>query len=101
VLWVQHPSDPVGWWNWSTMVAPPAWMARPTGYDVPESPRWFPIVTWVQEVADLMNGFSATPGHGHNYDPDMAAGWAAVAAPPGWTTADTARLTETTQKLAS
>jgi uncharacterized membrane protein len=43
-------------------------------------------------VADLIAGFSAPSGYGHNYAVDFAAGWAAVAPPEGWTTADTVRL---------
>ena len=31
-------------------------------------------------------------GHGHRYGPIIVNGWAAVAAPPGWTEADTTRL---------
>jgi uncharacterized membrane protein len=48
----------------------------------------------VQEVFDLIAGFSAPSGHGHNYDVDFVSGWAAVAAPPGWGSSDTARLQE-------
>ncbi len=92
VLYVQHPSDPVTWWNWPTMWSRPAWIADPKGYDVPRAARWFPFVTWTQTVADLIAGFSAPGGHGHNYDPDFIPGWAAVVPPEGWTEADTARL---------
>jgi uncharacterized membrane protein len=59
---------------------------------VPARAGWFPVVTGVQEVFDLMAGFSAPSGHGHNYDVDFVAGWAAVAPPAQWTVADSARL---------
>jgi uncharacterized membrane protein len=94
VLYVQHPSDPVTWWNWPAMWSRPAWIDDPKGADVPEQARWFPFVTWAQTVADLAAGFSAPPGHGHNYDPVFVAAWSAVAPPPGWTDADTERLQE-------
>ncbi len=94
VLWVQHPSDPVGWWSWSTLWAKPAWMDQPTGGDVPAEPSWFPVVTFLQSTFDLMNGFSASPGHGHNYNPDLGRAWAALVAPPGWTGGDTERLAQ-------
>jgi uncharacterized membrane protein len=94
VLWVQHPSDPVGWWSWSTLWAKPAWMDQPTGGDVPQEPSWFPVVTFLQATFDLMNGFSASPGHGHNYNPDVGRAWAALLAPPGWTGGDTERLAQ-------
>jgi len=95
VLWVQHPSDPVGWWSWSTFWAKPAWMQQPTGDDVPKEPSWFPVVTMLQATFDLMNGFSASPGHGHNYNPDFGRAWAALVAPPDWTAGDTERLAQT------
>ena len=41
--------------------------STPRGYDVPARAGWFPIVTGVQEVADLIAGFSAPSGYGHNY----------------------------------
>ena len=41
---------------------------------------------------DLIAGFSAASGHGHNYDVDFVSGWAAVAHPADWTAADSARL---------
>jgi uncharacterized membrane protein len=92
VLYVQHASDPVTWWSWPAMWSPPAWIDDPKGPDVPEGARWFPFVTWAQTVADLTAGSGAPPGHGHNYEPAFVPGWAAVAPPPGWTDADTARL---------
>ena len=64
------------------------------GYDVPTGTLWFPGVTMVQEVFDLMAGFSTPPGHGHNYNASIVEGTAAVAAPDGWTAADSARLTD-------
>ena len=101
VLWVKHPSDPVGLWSWSTLWSRPAWMTQPTGDDVPREPSWFPVVTFLQVTFDLINGFSASPGHGHNYNPDFAYAWAALAAPPDWvTTADTDRLAQTLVRLA-
>lgn len=101
VLWVQHPSDPVGWWSWSTLWSRPAWMTQPTGDDVPQEPSWFPVVTFLQVTFDLMNGFSASPGHGHNYNPDFAYAWAALVAPPDWVAAaDTDRLASTLVRVA-
>ena len=43
-----------------------------------------------------MAGFGAPPGHGHDYRLDYPAAWAAVAAPDGWTVADTDALIEFT-----
>lgn len=92
VLYFHHPSDPVGYWNLSTLWARPEWVDDPTGYDVSPDVGWFPIVTWGQVSADLIAGFSAGPGFGHNYSIDFVSGWASVAAPDGWTPQDTERL---------
>jgi len=94
VVYQQHPSDPVGWWNWSSAYERPAWLRGPRGYDVPDRAHWFPIVTWGQTSADLIAGFSTPPGHGHNYDRAWPEAWAAVAAPDGWTRADTVALSQ-------
>ena len=53
------------------------------GYDVPARAGWYPIVTGIQQVADLIAGFGAPSGYGHDYGVDFVAGWAAVASPPG------------------
>ncbi len=62
------------------------------GHDVTGDARWFPFVTWTQGVFDLMAGFGAPPGHGHDYRLDYVDAWARVAAPAGWTAADTVRI---------
>jgi uncharacterized membrane protein len=43
-------------------------------------------------VFDLMAGFGAPPGYGHDYRLDYVRGWSAVAPADGWTTDDAARL---------
>jgi uncharacterized membrane protein len=62
------------------------------GTDLSRDTSWFPIVTWLQTTADLAAGFSTAPGHGHNFNHSWAAAFASVAAPDGWTAADTTRL---------
>lgn len=92
VLYFQHPTDPVTYWSMSWLWSSPEWMDHPRGYDVTDRGRWFPVVTWVQGIFDLMAGFSAPPGFGHDYRLDYVDGWSAIAAPDGWTDADTERL---------
>jgi len=89
VVYLQHPSDPVGWWDWSAAYEKPLWLQGPRGYDVPKRAHWFPFVTWAQTSTDLIAGFAAPSGHGHNYDNAWPEAWAAVATPDGWTTAQT------------
>src|SRR5512132_4592931 len=92
VLYVHHPSDPVGNATVEAFWRRPEWTDRPQGYDVPARAGWYPIVTGLQEVADLIAGFGATSGYGHNYGIDFVTGWAAVVPPEGWTAADSVRL---------
>lgn len=97
VLLFQHPSDPVVHWYFHWFWRPPEWMASPRGHDVPARAGWFPIVTGVQGVFDLMAGFSAPPGFGHDYRLDYPSAWAAVVAPDGWTDRDTTALEDFTE----
>ncbi|MFV2000112.1 MAG: alpha/beta-hydrolase family protein, partial [Acidimicrobiia bacterium] len=92
VLYYHHPSDPVGYWNWETLWRPQEWTDKPVGGDVPDSVRWIPFTTFTQVVVDLINGFSASVGHGHNYNDVFVEGWSIVAPREGWTASDTSRL---------
>lgn len=99
ILYVQHASDPVTWWEPSLFWAPPAWVWSGHGPDVPASAGWFPIVTGLANSADLMAGFGAAVGHGHNYNNSFPSAFAAVTGPPGWTAADTTHLDQTIETI--
>lgn len=89
VLYIQHPSDPVVWWSTDLLFHRPAWLSEAPGDDRIAAMRWFPLVTFWQVSADLAMAADVPDGHGHNYGTQVLDGWAAVAAPPGWTDADT------------
>jgi uncharacterized membrane protein len=84
----------VGTWEPANLWRPPGWAENPAPYDIPSAARWTPIISVTQEVFDLMNGFSASPGFGHDYRNNLAAAWAAILPPAGWTDADTQRLND-------
>jgi uncharacterized membrane protein len=92
IQYVQHASDPVTFWSFDTLWSQPEWMDDPRGPDVPDGGPWVPFVTWTQGVFDLMAGFGAPPGHGHDYAPSWPGAWAQVVAPDGWSAADTQAL---------
>jgi len=92
IAYYHHPSDPVGYWNWNTLWRPQLWSSDPIGYDVSPNIDWYPFVSFWQVVFDLIAGFSAPSGFGHNYAIDMPDIWAAVAAPEGWTAEESIRL---------
>jgi len=92
VVYYHHASDPVGYWNWETLWKPQEWTDKPVGPDVPDAVRWVPFTTFTHVVVDLINGFSASVGHGHNYNDTFVEGWSIVAPPDAWTVEDTRRL---------
>jgi uncharacterized membrane protein len=92
IFYIQHPTDPVTFWNIPTLWRSPEWMDHPRGIGVPDRGRWFPVVTFTQGIFDLMAGFGAPPGYGHDYRLDFVAGWATVAPPEGWDASRTEAL---------
>lgn len=94
IVYLQHPGDPAVFWSASALWWPPEWLAQPRGFDVPDAMHWFPIVSGVQAVGDLLNMLAGVPpGFGHNYSTEeYIKGWASVMSPDGWTDADTERL---------
>ncbi|MFZ2174531.1 MAG: alpha/beta hydrolase [Rhodococcus sp. (in: high G+C Gram-positive bacteria)] len=92
VLYLQHASDPVVWWGPGLLFSRPDWLTEAPGDDRTPAMRWYPIVTFWQVAADVMRGTSPPLGHGHNYEDLIPYAWAAVAAPEGWTDADTQRI---------
>jgi len=92
VLYLHHPSDAIGTWQWSNIWSNPGWAADPAPADVPSAATWTPFVSFVQETFDLMNGFSAAPGYGHDYRNAFVNAWAALLQPKGWTEADSTAL---------
>ncbi|MEE6175915.1 alpha/beta hydrolase [Mycobacterium sp. 050134] len=92
VVYLQHASDPIAWWTPDLLFARPDWLREKRGYDVLPQTEWIPVVTFLQVTADMAVAQKVPPGHGHDYVADVANGWAAVLAPPGWTPEKTERL---------
>ncbi len=92
IVYLSHASDPITWWSPRLLVHKPDWLREPRGPDVLPAMRWYPFVTFWQVTADLMFADQTPLGHGHHYGGELAAAWAAIAPPAGWTDRDTARL---------
>jgi uncharacterized membrane protein len=92
VVYLQHASDPIAWWNPDLLFHRPDWLREKRGYDVLPETEWIPVVTFLQVSADMAVATGVPAGHGHVYVADVANGWAAVLQPPGWTPAKTAKL---------
>jgi uncharacterized membrane protein len=74
------------------LVQHPEWLDDPRGPDVSPDMHWYPGVTFWQTAVDQVFATGVPAGHGHVYGSGVVDGWAALAAPPGWTAADTVRL---------
>uniref|UniRef100_A0A5Q5BP72 Transmembrane protein n=1 Tax=Mycobacterium sp. (strain MCS) TaxID=164756 RepID=A0A5Q5BP72_MYCSS len=92
VVYLQHASDPIAWWNPDLLFARPDWLKEPPGYDRTARMKWIPVVTFLQVSADMAVAVDVPDGHGHVYVRDVVNGWAAVLQPPGWTPEKTERL---------
>ena len=92
VVYLQHASDPIAWWNPDLLFAKPDWLREPRGTDVSPRMEWIPVVTFLQVSADMAVAVDVPDGHGHVYVRDVANAWAAIMRPPGWTPAKTEKL---------
>lgn len=92
VLYMQHASDPVVWFDFNLFWNKPDWLSEQRGRDVSPRMNWYPIVTFWQVSVDQFFGVTVPNGHGHNYPDTAVAAWAAVAEPAGWTVEKAVRL---------
>jgi uncharacterized membrane protein len=100
IVYLQHPSDPTVFWSIDALWRPPKWMEPPRGFDVPDNVRWFPIVSGVQAMSDVLDQLTPPPGFGHVYSTDYVKGWASILPPEGWTGDDTERLEQFIHNIA-
>ena len=92
VVYLQHASDPIAWWNPDLLFSKPDWLKEPRGYDVSPEMEWVPVVTFLQVSADMAVAIDVPDGHGHVYIRDVANAWADILQPPGWTPEKTEKL---------
>jgi uncharacterized membrane protein len=92
IVYVQHASDPVVWWDTDLILRQPDWLRERPGRDRSPAMAWYPFVTFWQVSADLANAAGVPDGHGHNYGTAVVDAFAAVMPPPGWSAADTERV---------
>ncbi|WP_419221646.1 alpha/beta hydrolase [Gordonia sp. CPCC 206044] len=92
IVYLQHASDPIAWWNPELILNEPDWLSESRGRDVLSSTRWIPFVTFLQVSADMAVSTNVPDGHGHDYMSAIPAAWAQILTPPGWTEAKTQAL---------
>ncbi|PRC54172.1 hypothetical protein C6A85_50100, partial [Mycobacterium sp. ITM-2017-0098] len=65
VVYLQHASDPIAWWNTDLLFSKPDWLREARGYDVSPNMEWIPVVTFLQVSADMAVAVDVPDGHGH------------------------------------
>lgn len=92
IVYLQHASDPITWWNPNVLFSEPDWYSEPRGSDVLDSTTWIPVVSFLQLSADMAVAVNVPDGHGHHYLSAVPYAWADILQPPGWTAEKTKRL---------
>ncbi|PRC54171.1 hypothetical protein C6A85_50105, partial [Mycobacterium sp. ITM-2017-0098] len=65
VVYLQHASDPIAWWNTDLLFSKPDGLREARGYDVSPNMEWIPVVTFLQVSADMAVAVDVPDGHGH------------------------------------
>lgn len=93
IVFLQYASDPITFFRPQILYRRPDWLEPPRGPDVSADLRWFPVVTFLQLIADMPGAGVMPKGHGHAYAAEhYIDAWRALTDPPGWGRDDIARL---------
>ncbi|MCC5964755.1 MAG: alpha/beta-hydrolase family protein [Natronohydrobacter sp.] len=88
ILYLQHASDAVVFFDPRATWRRPPWMSPPRGPDVSPGFHWLPVVTVLQLAVDIMTAVKPPAGFGHTYDFDSyVRAWAMLLDLPDWTEA--------------
>lgn len=91
--YLQYPGDPITFFTPSSLLREPEWLKDPRAPNLPPGLRWYPIVTTLQGLLDVVTATQAPAGHGHVYAAsDYLKAWADLTAPAGWETDGLARV---------
>ncbi len=83
IVYMQHPSDPIVFFDVAMLWRAPDWLTGERGPDVSSQMRWYPVVTALQVAADMALSNNAPVGHGHQYAAQTYIdAWMVVTDPP-------------------
>ncbi|NTV40032.1 MAG: hypothetical protein HGA51_08795, partial [Demequinaceae bacterium] len=101
VVYLQHGSDPVVFFDPSLAWTTPAWLQDgQRAPDVSGRMTWFPLVTMWQTLLDLPAAESVPDGYGHRYSVRANLQcWVALTRPDGWGDAKAERLVRLIERL--
>ena len=102
IAFLQYASDPITFFEPQSLYRPPEWMTGERGPDVSPRLEWYPVVTLLQLVLDMMTATSTPMGYGHVFAPaHYIDGWVGVTESENWSDSDIDRLkTMLTEKFA-
>lgn len=69
MVYLQYASDPVTFFEYRSLYREPDWMKPPRGPDVSPQLRWYPLVTFLQLIPDVVLANTAPVGYGHVFAP--------------------------------
>lgn len=93
IAFLQYPSDPVVFFDWSILYSAPDWLSGERGPGVSPALTWYPVVTLLQLGMDMALSQTSPMGYGHVYAmDDYIDGWRALVEPPGWDEASISHL---------
>ncbi|MDD7586664.1 MAG: alpha/beta-hydrolase family protein [Corynebacterium glucuronolyticum] len=79
IAFVQHPSDPVAFFDWPIFFLPPRWINdHLPGADRTPALMWWPLFTGWQLLVDMPTSHRQTGGHSHTYHEELLPIWRAV-----------------------
>ena len=94
MVFLQYPSDPIVFFESASLWRPPSWMQQ-RAPDVAAEIHWIPVVTFVQQICDMMTATTTPRGVGHVYAAThYLDGWIAATEPQGWSPESLTRLRE-------
>lgn len=92
-VYLQYASDPITFFDPLSIYRAPEWMAEPRGPDVSPSLRWYPVVSFLQQLVDIATATTTPIGHGHVYAPQhYIDAWVEVTDVKDWSKAEIDRL---------
>ena len=98
VLYMQHGSDPIVWFNFNLITSRPDWLKEPRAADVTSDMHWIPVVTFLQVTVDQFFATGVPNGHGHNYSNNNVYSWQSILWGLPWSDA---QINELQQSIAS
>ena len=75
IVYLQHATDPVVWWQPELVRTPPDWLREPVLADLNPDMQWTRGATFIQVLTDLPIAGLAADGHGHTYHRELIPIW--------------------------